>query len=154
MKQIKLLALAYILIFATACSIHRQVTPVSVLADNIPKAKIVIIRNYNFYGAGIHYWPTLDGQDIAGLLTNQYTTFDLAAGKHRLGVRCHGGWTRTFKHEEIEAIIESNKSYYYLLSPVYSLVRDVCAKIEPIESQEGMDLMKRAKLVPTGEITE
>jgi hypothetical protein len=132
-----------------ACSPKLSVQrPEQILAGE-PSAKVVVVRNYNFYGSGLHYWVTLDGQEIAGLRTKQYVEFEAPEGHHSIGVKWFGGWLMVvWNKKEIEAKLERKNTYYYLLSPTIVGTTE----IEEISEPEGLKRIKKSTKVPVGSV--
>jgi hypothetical protein len=110
---------------------------------------ITVLRDDSILGSAIHFWPTVDGKDIAGLLTNQYISFKLDHGVYKLGVRCFGGWIQTWGHDQIVIDIENNTSKYYLISPAFI----GCADIEKLLEEDAEKLLKSSQRIKTGHIS-
>lgn len=100
---------------------------------------ITIMRNYNFVGSGAHYWPTVDGQVVAGIFGKQYVSFQLNPGRHLLGSR----WGN-----EIEVEIKENEKRFFLMSP--SLFR---SEIEEIDNKEAEKRLQGYKRISTGHVS-
>lgn len=137
--------LFFIMIALHGCAGLRVVESIPEGPDN----NVTIIRNFNFYGSGIHYWPTVNDTDIAGLRTKQYVNFALEPGTHSIGVHCFGGWWYSWKHDEIKASIEEDRKYYYLITPSFF----GCAEIDAISQNEGIKRMNKSKRIKTGHIS-
>jgi hypothetical protein len=116
------------------------------------------MRNYSFIGAGVHFWATLNGEDIAGLYTNEHTIFPLSPGNYSLGVRCRGAWTLTWELDEINVDVQPERTYYYLLSENESSffipLWDTCADIEEIKEDEGKKILQKSVFVSPGTNSE
>lgn len=124
--------------------------PVALIPSELNPGNIIVLRNYNYYGAGIHYWITLNEEDVAGLYTNEHTAFLLPIGQYRIGVRCHGGWLPTWKLDEINIDVEPNQTYYFLVTPKVRLLLNDCGEIELISEEDGLNRLKKSNKVPTG----
>jgi len=136
-----------VIIFLEGCA---SVRPVTSLPEESPiKENVTILRNYNFLASAIHYWPTVDGEDIAGLLVKEHTSFKLPTGKHNLGVHCFGGLWPMWWHDQIEVDLHEETPRFFLLSP------DIlgCAEIEEINESEALDRLKKSTRINTGHIS-
>ncbi len=100
----------------------RDVKPVSPELSIEPTASIVLMRNYSLVGAGVYFWPTLNGEDMAGLYTNEHTIFSLSQGEYLFGVRCRGAWTYQWELDELNAKVQAGKTYYYFQDRTQSCV--------------------------------
>ena len=112
-------------------------------------AEISIIRNYNFSGSGVRLYPTVNGQKIAGLYTNDYVHFYLREGKYIFGLSYPnvilGNW---IKEQEIKKYVKANNQYYFLLSP--SLVG---MEIEEINKTVGEKRISSSRLIEAGKLS-
>ncbi|MEO7622536.1 MAG: hypothetical protein ABIS30_05675 [Gallionella sp.] len=145
-----LLLIAFSLMLLSSCASLRPV-------NKLPEAEtdtnnITILRNNEFYGSAIHFWPTVDNEDIAGLLVKQHVSFILPNGKHFIGVRCFGGeWPlwRTWKHEQLEVEVSSNERRYFLVTASYFN----CAGIKEIQESVAHNFLPGSIRIPTGDIS-
>jgi len=129
----KLLTLVFLIFVALLSGCASYLRPVKELpeAENNRSNNINILRSYNYIGAGIRYWPTVDGQEISGLFPKQYISFKVSPGKHQVGVRCM--WSQ----DQLEIDIKDNEIRFFKLSPdLWSFIGIGCAEIEEITKTE------------------
>lgn len=139
------------LIMIAGCVPLREVKPPVQINDTDSTARVLILRNYNFWGGGVHLWPTLDGEDVAGLRTNEYTEILVTESVHNLGVRYYGNWKFIgWNHNEIKVDLKRGEQYYYLLSPTIIGTFE----IEEIEQEKALRRIAKSKLVKPGTISE
>ena len=154
MKHKIIFTMLFIAFLVNGCASIREVKPVSSVMSTEPTGKVVLMRNYSFIGAGIYFWATLNGEDIAGIYTDQHTIFSLSQGEYSLGVRCRGAWTLKWELDEIIANVEHGKTYYYLLSENESSffipLWDTCADIKEIKEDEGKRILEKSVFVAPG----
>ena len=110
-------------------------------------AEISIVRNYNFTGAGIRLYPTINDKKIAGLYTKSYVHFNLKEGSTTFGLMypdvVFGKWK---KGNNIEKYIEAKKQYYFLVSPIIL----GGFEIEEIEKNDAEERISSSILIATG----
>ena len=135
------------IIFLQGCASLRPVTALP--EGETVKENVTILRNYNYVAAAIHYWPTVDGVDVAGLLVQEHISFRLSPGRHQLGVHCFGGWWPRWLHDQIEVDIQEGLPRFFLLSP-YGIS---CAEIEEIQESEALDRLKKSTRIKTGHVS-
>ena len=118
--------------------------------SNVEENSITMLRNYNFIGSGIHFWPIVNGIEVSALYPNEHISFQLDSGKHRLGVRCYHLFTPMVFEDELEISIIKNNQRFFLLSfdPFFG-----CAEIEEIEEEEATNRLSDSKRIPTGKIS-
>ena len=121
-------------------------TPLPVVKpDNT--VKITFIRNINFSRSACGTWPTLDGKDISGLMTGEYTKTISTAGTHKIGVRFWGGLKVFFwNHPQIDVNLKKNKEYFYLISStIYSTM-----EIKEIAQEDALKRISKYKFISAG----
>ena len=118
--------------------------------DSKTAAEISIMRNYNYIGGGIRYYPTVNGKKIAGLYTKHHVQFRLNEGTYTFGIMAPdvllGRWV---KGNSIEKNIAANKQYYFLLSPGL-----MGSEIEEITQKDGEERISSSNLIQTGTLSE
>ncbi len=145
MKKIGLIFL--IVSLFTACS--PKIVKLEQIArmDGKLSATITVIRNDDVIGFGIRYYPTINGEKVAGLYRNEYTEFDVLPGEYKFGVsiftdRILGGrWTLN----EINRVVEANHKYFFILGSSFP-----SPSINDLSDKEGIVLKEGGVLVPTG----
>jgi len=146
----RIILMLFILIAASGCAPKMGEIHTMPKLDNKTAAEISIMRNYNFVGGAIRLYPTVDGKKIAGLYTKHHVQFQLKEGKHTFGVMApnvvFGYWT---KGNSIEKDIETNKKYYFLLSPGIAGM-----EIEEINQKEGLKRISSSTFTQTGTLSE
>lgn len=120
--------------------------------ENSNLGNTTIIRNFNFLASGVHYWPTVDGEAVAGIFGKQYVSFDLPVGVGTIGVKCCLGFLNPWLHDELKVAIKDGSPRYYLLSP--SIFRLGYAEIEEISKDDATDRIVNSKRMPTGTVSD
>lgn len=114
-------------------------------------AEVSIIRNYNFGGSGVRFYPTVDKQKIAGLYTKDYVRFYLKEGNYKFGLMVpdviFGRW---LDENSIEKKIGAEQKYFFLLSPTFIGTME----IEEIEQKEAEERMASSRLIKTGTLSD
>jgi hypothetical protein len=113
-------------------------------ADN-DSNNVTILRNYNFYGGGIHFWPTVNGERISGLLTNQHTSILLPKGTYVFGVKCSGG----LGNRPLEVTLSDNDRRYFLLTPAFF----GCAEIDAISESDARGRLAHSVRIQSGYVS-
>lgn len=131
----------------TGCAPLRHVVSMD---ENSSSTNVSIIRNYNYIQGGYHFWPTVDGQDIAGLLPRQHVSFRVQPGHHVLGVRCYGGLWPKWWHDEVEIDLTTNENRYFLITP-YILG---CAEIDDITEEKALKRLRKSDQIKTGYMSD
>ncbi len=118
--------------------------------DAKASAEVTIIRNYNFFGAAIRLYPTVNGKKIAGLYTKDFVRFRLKEGKYTLGVMVPDVFLGRWKEgNKIEKQVEAEESYYFLLSPLPLKGME----IEEISREEGEKRLSESTRIETGKLS-
>jgi uncharacterized protein YceK len=149
MRQLKTMVFLLVILLLGGCASYMR--PVKAL----PEAKngdnnITILRNYNYIGGGMRFWPTVNGQEISGLFPKQHISFKLPTGKNLIGVKCG------FGDDQLEADIKENEQRYFKISiNLLSLVNPfVCGEIEEIPEKEAIDRLTKSTLIKTGYMSD
>jgi len=108
-------------------------------------AEITVLRNYNLSGSAIRYYPTVNGEKVEGLYTNEHTIFQLTEGTYRLGIELPLIGSNSWRKDGIEQNIQSRKKYFFLLSP-----KLLGVEIEGIDENEATERLRNSTFVPTG----
>ena len=146
MKQLTNIVFILVILLLGGCASYMR--PVKALPEaNNGENNITILRNYNYIGSGMRFWPTVDGQEIAGLFPKEHVSFILPSGKHSVGVRC--GWY----DDQVEINIKENEIKYFKISP-YLLNPIGCAEIEEITTTEAIDRLNKSTLIKTGYMSD
>jgi hypothetical protein len=144
--QMKLLMLVILILMTLLSGCARYLRPVKGLpeAEN-SRNNITILRNYNYIGAAMRYWPTVDGQEVSGLFPKQYISFMASPGKHRVGVRC------LWSEDQLETDITDNEIRFFKISlDLWSLIGIGCAEIEEIPKTEAIERLETSTRIKTG----
>jgi len=148
------LAMICIIFAVSGCSRLRDVKQPPLVIDTEPTATVIMMRKYHFYGSALRLWATVDDKDIAGMYTDQYTSFLLNQGVYSFGVRCNGGWTPGWKIDEISVTVQPDKNYYFLLGmdfkPLFIPFLDSCAEIKEITEDESEKILENAMFLSPG----
>lgn len=126
------------IVFTAGCVSIESVSsfPEGSLSEN----NVTIMRGYNFVGGGVHYWPRVDGQIVAGIFGRQYVSFQLKPGQYLLDLR----WSNA-----LEVEIKENEKRYFLLTP--SLFHSEIEEINKLEAEERLQIYHR---IPTGYVSD
>lgn len=144
---LKCFIFVFSIIILNACAPLR---PVHQLEEDESINNITIIRNYNYIASGYHFWPTINGKEISGLLPNQYISFYAPQGETSFGVKCYGGVFPKWWHDEISVEVLKGNKYYFVISP-YGLG---CADIKQIELSEATEYLTSATFIKTGHMSD
>jgi hypothetical protein len=150
MKSLLLAAVASIL-FLEGCSTAMRPVKAVPESELTVGNNVTILRNYNYIGGGIRYWPTVDGSEVSGLFPNQHISVQLQPGKHKLGVRCG------FGSDELEVEIKGNDDHhYYKISPnLFSMINPfLCGEIEAISKAEADHRLEKSRQIKTGYLSD
>jgi hypothetical protein len=109
-------------------------------------ASITVYREKAFAGSAAYNWLAVDGIDVAVLRTGDFTSFQIAEGKHDIGVRCWGGWTKDWNYDNQEIDAAPGDEFHFLIKPTMKK----CAEIEPMIKQNADVLNAGAVFVGVG----
>jgi len=146
----KLLLWGSVLLLTTGCA--PKIGKLYVMDENKSAltAEVSIIRNYNFEGSGIRFYPTVENKKIAGLYTKDYVHFYLKEGNYKFGLMVpdviFGRW---IDENSIEKKIKAEQKYFFLLSPTFISSME----IEEIEQKEAEERMASSRLIKTGTLS-
>ncbi len=129
-----------------ACA-HGPIGTLPEVSSPSTAAEVIIVRNKSMFGATNSFKITLDGQEILGIRTGEYTQFMVEPGTHSIGVKCFGGWTPTWKEDKKEFSFKAQTRYYFLVGPV-DIFEEACAGIEQVAEQEGKERLGGSTYVP------
>ncbi len=143
MKRFKL-TIFMLIMFLSGCASYMR--PVKALPEHESDGNnVTILRNYNYVGGGMRFWPTVDGEEVSGLFSKTHVSFILLPGKHSLGVRC--GWSE----DQIEVNILENDLRYFKISPAWLFG---CAEIEEIPKTEAIGRLENSTRIKTGYMSD
>jgi hypothetical protein len=112
------------------------------IADEKKAGEITVIRASSVAGATNSYVITLNGVDVFGIRSGQYTKFRINEGEHHIGIKCFGGWSPTWKEESLKFTATPNSSLYFLATPTMN-----CASIISITQEEGLKRMQNSEYI-------
>lgn len=149
MKSLVLVAVVFLFFLAGCSTLMRPVTSLPEF-DAEPDNNVTILRNYNYLGSAVRFWPTVDGQEISGLFPKQHNSFKISPGKHSLGVQC---W---WSDDTLDVEIKENEQYNYMVSldPFAFINPLACAEIEEISKSEAIDRLKKSTRIKTGHMSD
>lgn len=130
-----------------------KIDSVSYISDRSGEVKIGIARNSNFTASMIHYWPTLNGQVLGGMLTGDVMEFFIPAGVFQLGAACYGGWSDNWKITELELNVKSKERHFFELSPTLSDA-GACLGIEEISEEEYKVKLESSRKISLGTVSQ
>jgi hypothetical protein len=132
MKRKFLCAVAAIAICGCAEQVALEKLPP---ADPANAGEVVIVRPSAFIGDEIVFVINVDQKDVAELGSRQYRRLQLAAGDHRIAVRCFGalsGWSEA----AITHGVVAGQTAYLAVAP-----KQGCASVDPVPESEGRKLL-------------
>lgn len=112
------------------------------IAEEEGAGEVTVIRISSIVGATNSFKITLNGKEIFGIRSGQYTTFKLNEGKHEIGIKCIGGWAPTWKEETVKLTVSRNSNSYFLVGPGRR-----CAYIRRITEEEGQERIQKSEYV-------
>ena len=104
-------------------------------ADPASAGEVVLVRPSAFIGEEIVYVVNVDNKDVAQLRARRHRRFNLAAGEHRIALRCYGalsGWSET----AITHRVVTGQTAYLAVAP-----KQACASIDAVPEREGRKLL-------------
>lgn len=148
MRQLKSTIIIMIALLC-GCSAYMRPVKSAIEDENIENNNVTILRNYNYFGSAMRYWPTLDGQEISGIFPKQHIAIKVPPGKHMVGVNCQ--WSE----DQMEININPNESKFFKISlhPA-SLIGLACAEIEEISKAEAVERLISSARVKTGHVSD
>ncbi|HET7831570.1 MAG TPA: hypothetical protein VFK88_01255 [Gallionella sp.] len=147
------LFLIFLALLAAGCnSMPRSVPKVTAVNEPSGLGNTTILRNYNYFGSALHYWPKVDGNVISGIFKNQYVSFNLTVGNHKLGVGCCIGPMAPWMDDQIEITVAEGKRRYFLVSPM--ILRSAFPEIEEISEEEAITRIAQSERIKTGFISD
>ena len=153
MNRLVLMSIFLPIMFLSACSSY--VRPLNALPEHEGEGNnVTILREYNFFGSGVRYWPVVD-EEVSGLFPKEYVSFALSSGKHSIGVNCHNA------EDSIDVDIKDNEQRYFIISFDYLVLvnpMDIfgkrCAKIEEVPKTEALELLAKSTRIKTGYVSD
>ena len=140
----KIVSLLMLLLMVSGCVPLRKVKP---LPETENLGNISILRDNDLSGRANRFWPTVDGEDVAGLFTSEYVSFDLPSGTHWLGVRCTNA---NQPHYELEVETAAEKRRYFRITHSFA----TSCKIKEISESEALGMIGHFDRIKTGYISD
>lgn len=156
-------ALAFVAIAAfSGCANNTAVSPnqplmsvakaESVLVSGKQAKPVYIARSNSMGFSAIYYWPTVNGQPIAGVLTNQTLSFAVDPDQAKIGVACFGGWSKTWKHRLVTNVSSTSEPVYLWLQPSKMFDKEQCARLTQISAEQYAKRSEGLLAVNVGEL--
>ena len=123
-------------------------TRLPTIEDEKRSGEVTVIRISSFIGVAGSYIIILNGAEIFGIRSGQYTKFKLNEGEYEIGVKClvgpicWGGSSPTWRLDSLKFSATSNSSSYFLVSPNFS-----CAGIKQITEAEALKRIQNSKYI-------
>jgi len=117
-------------------------TRLPTIEDEKRSGDVTVIRTSNIIGVAVSYIITLNGAEIFGIRSGQYTNFKLNEGEYEIGVKCFGGSGTTWRLDSLRFSVTPISSSYFLVSPNLS-----CASIELIAEAEAQNRIQNSKYI-------
>lgn len=124
----------------------------SVLVSGEQARPVHIARSNSMGFSAIYYWPTVNGQPIAGVLTNQTLSFSVDPDKAKIGVACFGGWSKTWKHRVVTNLPSASEPVYLWLQPSKMFDKEHCARLTQISAEQYAKRSEGLLAVEVGEL--
>ena len=112
------------------------------IEDEKRSGDVTVIRTRNIYAGAVSYIITLNGAEILGIRSGQYTNFKLNEGEYEIGVKCFGGSGTTWRLDSLRFNVTSMSTSYFLVGPNLS-----CASIEIITEAEALNRIQNSKYI-------
>jgi len=112
--------------------------------------KIVVVRMSSFFGV-LNVWQVaVDGKDLFGIGSGEYTEFFLSEGAHQISLRCsqpgldllRHDWGATHHEDTIKFIANPSKTTFFVLSPSLA-----CGKISLSNETEANKHIGQSKFI-------
>lgn len=117
-------------------------TRLPTIEDEKRSGEVAVIRISSLIQAAVSHIITLNGAEIFGIRSGQYTNFKLNEGEYEIGVKCFGGSGSTWRLDSLRFSVTSMSSSYFLVGPNLS-----CASIEPITEEEALNKIQNSKYI-------
>jgi hypothetical protein len=117
-------------------------TRLPTIEDEKRSGDVTVIRTRNIYAGAVSYIITLNGAEILGIRSGQYTNFKLNEGEYEIGVKCFGGSGTTWRLDSLRFSVTSMSTSYFLVGPNLS-----CASIEIITEAEALNRIQNSKYI-------
>lgn len=140
MKNLLLVSMALTLIGCGTTS--GRIGELPVITNQATASKVVPIRVSSIVGVANGYTVVIDGKDLLGIGSGEYTEFNVPEGEHYIGVKCFGGWTPTWKLDAVQFKAIAKQSSYFEISPNLK-----CAGIRQIGEQDAKSLISGSKFI-------
>jgi len=104
-------------------------------ADPASAGEVVLVRPSGFIGDDMVYVVNVDKKDVAELASRQSQRLALAAGEHRIAIRCFNslsGWSETAVTQGVVA----GKTAYLAVTPKHN-----CASVDAVAESEAKKLL-------------
>jgi hypothetical protein len=119
------------------------------LSERVGGTRIVFVRNKSFAASAIHYWPTVNGDVVAGLLTGDYVELYSSTEVETVGAWCVRGWSSPWKHRQVDLSDSSATEFYFRLSPSMTEL-DQCVDVERLDKDDVLSSMNSYRRVHLG----
>jgi hypothetical protein len=116
--------------------------PVIVSKENA--SKVTVVRISSMLGVANGYTVALDGKDVFGIGSGQYTELLVPEGERFIAVKCFGGWSPTWKENSLKFEAKPSDQNFFVVSPSGS-----CAEIRlstGADAKKHIDGAKRIEL--------
>jgi len=124
-------------------------TRLPTIEDEKRSGEVTVIRISSFFGVAVSYIITLNGFEIFGIRSGQYTKFKLNEGEYEIGVKayvmgpiCWGGPPSNWRLDSLKFSATSNSSSYFLVSPNIT-----GAGIKQITEAEALKRIQNSKYI-------
>ena len=119
------------------------------VGSNVPEAPEIFLirRDFSDYlsmtsNAASHK-IVVDNEEVFLIAPWWYTSFHIAQGGHRIGIKFFAGWSDGWKESSLTMQFEANSKYYFKVNQSWQ-----CAGISLIDEAEGLALIKDSRYIP------
>ena len=139
-KEVAMKRLYFALVFAvvtTGCAFG-PIGKLPMIVDEKLTGEVTVIRKSDFVGCAVNYIITLNGKEIFGIRSGQYTKFKLNEGEYHIGIKSVGNINK--KEDPCLFTVTPNSNTYFLARPTFDF-----AVIYPISEAAAQKRIQKSK---------
>ena len=141
----KYIAISLLLILS-ACGVKSGIhSELPAITDKGMAGKVVVVRSSNLLGVAVGWEIDIDGKDLFGIGSGEYTEIFLPEGEHFITLTCFQPvllHSDTVHSDTLKFDIEASQTIYFLVSPSLE-----CAKMRLIDETEAKKHIERSKFI-------
>jgi hypothetical protein len=138
-----------LLIIISGCGVKSGIhSDLPAITDKGMAGKVVVVRTSNLLGVAVGWEIDIDGKDLFGIGSGEYTEFLLPEGEHSITLRCgqpdpmHSDTLTIVHSDTLKFDIKASQTIYFLVSPSLK-----CAKMRLSDETEAKKHIKRSKFI-------